>query len=242
MKATLYMLSIKEWNFDTMMFKYLWSPFKWIGRQLQFLGAGVVSIVLAIAGIAAIALWIYKPEFLSSVPGIVSVVLLSIALASSLFSFSHRGSALRAWGFLLLAHVFIIAGIGISAAHINTTEIIFYASGILVTFGLGYYCLRKIKAVDHDISLNQYHGYVYEQKITSLLFLLSAIGMLGFPITAAFIGIDVLFTYVGGNQVALITLLALCFVFIELAAIRIFLRIYLGLHKKNYHPLAFRSS
>ncbi len=31
------MLGIKEWNLDSMMFKYLWSPFKWIGKQLQFL-------------------------------------------------------------------------------------------------------------------------------------------------------------------------------------------------------------
>ena len=142
----------------------------------------------------------------------------------------------------MLAHIFIIAAIGINAEHINTIEIIFYASGVVAAFALGYYCLQRTKAIDNDISLNQYHGYVYEQKRMALLFLLAAIGMLGFPVTAAFIGIDVLFTYVHGNQVVLITLLALCFIFIELAAIRIFLRIYLGQHKKLDHPVAFRSS
>ncbi len=83
---------------------------------------------------------------------------------------------------------------------------------------------------------------MYEEKYTALLFLLATIGMLGFPITAAFIGIDVLFTYVDGNQVMLITLLALCLIFLELAAIRIYLRIFLGQHKKLNHPIAFRSS
>ena len=87
--------------------------------------------------------------------------------------------------------------------HINLIEIVFYVSGVLLAFLLGYYCLQKIKAIDNDISLNQYHGYVYEQKTTGLLFLLAAIGMLGFPVTAAFIGIDVLFTYVHSNQVAI---------------------------------------
>jgi NADH-quinone oxidoreductase subunit L len=52
----------------------------------------------------------------------------------------------------------------------------------------------------------------------------------------------VLFTYVAAHQPVLITLLALCMVFIELAAIRIFIRIFLGQHKKSDHPVAFRSS
>ncbi|HRG38832.1 MAG TPA: hypothetical protein PK289_09895, partial [Bacteroidia bacterium] len=106
----------------------------------------------------------------------------------------------------------------------------------------GFYCLKKIKAIDNDISLNQFHGYVYEQNTTGFLFLVSAMGILGFPLTAAFIGIDVLFTYVRSSQAVLIILMALCFIFIELSAFRILLRIFLGPHKKLNHPVAFRSS
>ena len=104
------------------------------------------------------------------------------------------------------------------------------------------YCLQKIKAVDNDISLNRFNGYVYEQETTGFLFLVSAMGILGFPLTAAFIGIDVFFTYVNSNQYVLIMLMALCFVFIELSAFRILLRIFMGPHKKLDHPVAFRSS
>jgi formate hydrogenlyase subunit 3/multisubunit Na+/H+ antiporter MnhD subunit len=102
--------------------------------------------------------------------------------------------------------------------------------------------LQKTNSIDKDTSLNKFHGYVYEQKPTALLFLIAAIGLIGFPVTTAFVGIDVFFTYAQSEQVLLITLLALCFIFIELAAIRIYLRIYLGPHKKLYHPVAFRSS
>ena len=135
-----------------------------------------------------------------------------------------------------------MAGILINTGHVADTEIVYYASGIATAFLLGIYCLQKIKAVDNSISLNQFHGYVYEQKTTALLFLASAIGLLGFPITAAFIGIDVFFTYIQSGQWVHIILLALCFIFIELAAIRIYLRIFLGPHKKLNHPVAFRSS
>lgn len=241
-QATLYMLGVKEWNLDSLMYKYLWSPFKWTGRQFQFLNSQVAVIIFALTAAVAMVASIYKPEFLAAQNTGIAVVLLAISLGIILFAFSHRGSALLTWRYLLLAHIFIMAAIGMNTAYINSIEIIFYASGIAAAFLLGHYCLQKIKAIDQDISLNIYHGYVYEERPTAFLFLLAAIGVLGFPVTAAFIGIDVVFTYVGGDQFVLITLLALCFIFIELAAIRIYLRIFLGPHKKLNHPIAYRSS
>jgi NADH:ubiquinone oxidoreductase subunit 5 (subunit L)/multisubunit Na+/H+ antiporter MnhA subunit len=242
MEASLYILGIKEWNLDRIMYQYLWNPFKWLGTQFRFLRSGVVAIIFGIVGIIAFLVSIYKPDFVLSNQMILSTVFLILAFAIILFSFSYRGSALKAWSYLLLAHLFIIAGIGTYASHIYTIEIVFYASGIVAAFALGFYCLKKTETIDNDIVLNNFHGYVYEDKTTALLFLLAAIAMLGFPITTAFIGIDVFFTYVNQNQVVLITLLAFCFIFIELAAIRIFLRIFLGQHKKLNHPVAFRSS
>jgi NADH:ubiquinone oxidoreductase subunit 5 (subunit L)/multisubunit Na+/H+ antiporter MnhA subunit len=243
LKATIYALNIKEWNLDALMYKYLWTPFKWVGRQLQFLSSPAAVASVAVLGAAAVAVSLVKPAFINAQSlHAISIALMFTGLMLILFSFAHRGSALTAWTYLLPAHLFMMAAIGINAEHINPVEIIFYASGIIAAFIVGYCCLQKIKVIDNDISLNQYHGYVFEQKTTALLFLIAAIGLIGFPVTAAFVGIDVLFTYVQGNQIVFISLLALCFLFIELAAIRIFLRIFLGLHKKLNHPVAFRSS
>ena len=241
-KASLYMLGIKEWNLDSAMFAYLWSPFKWLGKQVQFLQSSVFIAVLFIAGLGFLTLGCFSPELIPSMDGALPIILMSIALAVILFAFTFRQSALKAWTYLLTAHLFIIAAVLFNAPHINAIEIIFYTSGIVPAFLLGYYCLQKIKAIDNDISLNQFHGYVYEQETTGLLFLFAAIGMLGFPVTAAFIGIDVLFTYVHHNQAVLITLLGLCLIFIELSAFRVLLRIFMGPHKKLNHPVAFRSS
>jgi NADH:ubiquinone oxidoreductase subunit 5 (subunit L)/multisubunit Na+/H+ antiporter MnhA subunit len=241
-KTTLYMLGIKEWNLDRMMFTYLWSPFKWIGKKLQFLRSSVLIAVLVISGIGLLAFSKISPVLFQSLSSIFPIVLISLALAVILFAFSFRQSALRAWVYLLVGHFFITVALLLNADHINIIEVVFYASGIMLAFLLGYYCLQKIRAIDNDISLNLYHGYVYEEETTGFLFLLSAIGMLGFPVTAAFVGIDVLFTYVHHGQIALIALMGLCFIFIELAAFRILLRIFFGPHKKLYHPVAFRSS
>jgi len=241
-KASLYMLGIKEWNLDGLMFAFLWSPFKWLGKQFRFLHSDVFVIVLTLTGLIFLSLGYANQTISSALSGALPLLLMSIALGVILFAFSYRQSALKAWKYLLTGHFFIIAAVLFNAAHIATIEIIYYISGVLLAFILGYYCLHKIRAIDNDISLNQFHGYVYEQETTGLLFLFAAIGMLGFPITAAFIGIDVLFTYVQSNQPALIGLMALCLIFIELSAFRILLRIFFGPHKKLDHPVAFRSS
>jgi NADH:ubiquinone oxidoreductase subunit 5 (subunit L)/multisubunit Na+/H+ antiporter MnhA subunit len=241
-KASVYMLGIKEWNLDTIMFRYLWNPFKWLGKKLKFLQSNIFIGILSLAGLAFLIIGYSNPAIVPFQGDVLPIVLMGIALAVILFAFSYRQSALKAWIYLLTGHLFIMAAVLFNTPHINLVEIIFYASGVLLAFVLGYYCLQKIKAIDNDISLNQFHGYVYEQNTIGFLFLVAAMGMLGFPLTAAFIGIDVLFTYVHSDQVALIILMALSFIFVELSAFRILLRIFFGPHKKLNHPVAFRSS
>ena len=209
---------------------------------MQFLQSGILGMTLAAAGIALVAAGYSSPATFETMRPILPIIFISIALGVILFAFSFRESGLKAWQYLITGHIYIIAAVIFNADHINLVELVYYTSGVLLAFLLGYYCLQRIKTIDNDISLNRFHGYVYEQETTGFLFLLSAMGMLGFPITAAFVGIDVLFTYVHSGQTALVILLALCFVFIELAAFRILLRIFFGPHKKLDHPVAFRSS
>ena len=242
LKTSIYMLGVKEWNLDTIMFTYLWSPFKWLGKKVQFLQSNILIGILISTGIVCLLLGSTNHNSIPSLGGVMPIILMSIALAVILFSFAYRGSAIKAWIYLIIAHLFIMSAVLVNAVHINSIEIIFYVSGVALAFLLGFYCLRKIKVIDNSISLNQFHGYVYEQNTSGFLFLVAAMGMLGFPITTAFVGIDVLFTYVHSNQTILILLMALCFLFIELTAFRILLRVFLGPHKKLNHPVAFRST
>jgi NADH-quinone oxidoreductase subunit L len=242
LNATLYILSVKEWNLDTMMFTYLWSPFKWIGRQLQFINSITGRSVLGVLSLATL-IWAAKfPDAVPVMKEILPVCSLLLALLIILCSFAGRKQATTSWDYLFFAHILIISGVLWLMPERKMAELWMYGSGIMITYLVGNICLRKTYLKDKDISLDKYHGYVYEQRGVALFYLIATIGMIGFPVTAAFVGIDVFFTYVQSNQPVLIALLALCFLFIELAAIRIFLRIYLGPHKKLYHPVAFRSS
>jgi len=102
--------------------------------------------------------------------------------------------------------------------------------------------LRKIKAIDNDIELNQFHGYIYEQPLLGFIFLIACLGLIGLPFTPTFIGIDILFSHIHKHEELMIIFTALSFLFIELSILRIYARIFLGQHKKVYHPVAYRSS
>ncbi len=163
LKASFYMLSIKEWNLDTIMFTYVWSPFKWLGKQFQFLQSNVISGILFITAGTLLILGYTNQHMLPSLNGALSIILMSVALAVILFAFTYRQSALKAWVYLLTAHFFIIAAVLVNATHISLVEIIFYVSGILLAFVLGYYCLQKIKSRwyflhthNHGIGLEKY--------------------------------------------------------------------------------------
>ncbi|MEI2739047.1 MAG: proton-conducting transporter membrane subunit [Chitinophagaceae bacterium] len=122
-KASIYMLGIKECNLDTIMFRYLWGPFKWLGKQLRFLQSGIFISILAVAGLALVITGYTDPAIIPSFGEVVPVFLMSIALAVILFAFSYRKSALKAWIYLLTGHLFIIAAILFNVPHINLIEI-----------------------------------------------------------------------------------------------------------------------
>jgi NADH-quinone oxidoreductase subunit L len=156
-------------------------------------------------------------------------------------AFTERKNAIRAWLYIITSQLLIALAISMNE-HIDFMHIAMYLSGILVAAIIGLICLLKIKAIDNDISLNYFHGYAQERKGIAAIFLLCCLALLGFPFTPTFIGIDLLFTYIHTHETILIISIALGFILIEIAVLRIYARIFLGQHKKAYHPIAYRSS
>jgi NADH-quinone oxidoreductase subunit L len=240
-KNSLYMLSIKEWNIDFNLQRFLWNPFKWIGRQLQFLTSKAAFAVLALLFAGGVLSLSFKQDVPQGVYDVLPVIFSFIALLLVLRSFTERGDARTGWLMVFAGHIFIVLSIALNE-YVAWEEIALYMSGIAVSAIAGYICLNTVKAIDNDIELNGYHGYTYEQPGAAFVFLVSCLVALGFPLTPTFIGIDVLFTHIHEKQGVLIAFTALSFVFIELSVLRIYARIFMGQHKKAYHAIAYKSS
>jgi NADH-quinone oxidoreductase subunit L len=237
--ATWYVLSIKEWNIDPLLKRWLWNPFKWMGKNLLFLThpAAVICIgVLFMYGSYVFYSGATGPA-IDMLPAILSLTGLLLIVRS----FAERSDARRPWLLVATAQLFIVLAVMLNR-NFDSREILLYLSGTVVSAVVGYICLNKIRNIDNDISLNHFHGYSHRQPWPAFGFLLSCLGILGFPITPTFIGVDVLFSHIHHEQLAVIIFTSLSFVFIEISVLRIYARIFMGMNKKMDHAMAFRSS
>lgn len=239
---TFYMLSIKEWNQDTFQFRFLWSPFKWIGSRMGLLSRNsgmIASGLLLPAGLS------YSLFGNSASHGILSYVHLFfsfMALFLALRAFSVRGNPLKAWMLVVFCQLFIVLAIELYHPDFHLSYALIYLSGVLVASVTGFICLKRMSAADSDVTLGRYQGHSYEHPGTAFVFLLSCLAIAGLPFTPTFIGIDLLFSHMPKDEWLLVSAIALSFLFLELAVIRIYARVFMGQHKKPYHPIAYKSS
>lgn len=147
-----------------------------------------------------------------------------------------------AWFFVIGGQMYIALSIALLNENFGHNHILLYLSGSLVSVLIGYLSLKRIKAIDNNIQLNQFHGYIYEHPKTAFIFLLACLGFVGLPFTPTFIGIDILFSHIHKHEELLIISTSLSLALIEISILRIYARVFLGPHKKAYHATAYRSS
>ncbi len=90
--------------------------------------------------------------------------------------------------------------------------------------------------------MSRFHGHAYLHPRLALIFLISCLGVAGFPITPTFIGQDLIFSHIAEHQVILALIIALCFITNGLSIIRIYARVFLGPNIKSSFDMAYRSS
>ena len=241
-RNTIYILSVKEWNLDRLMYKILWAPFKWIGRQLNFLSNHLVLVVVAVIWLFGLYADIYSGNIPQSISNILPVLFAFIGLLFVLHSFTERENAKRAWLFVLVAQLYITLSIALFHIEFEYQYMLIYLGASMVAALVGWICLNQIINKEKGTDLNRFYGHIYEYPVHGFVFLIACLAMIGFPFTPSFIGIDLIFSHITQQEIFLIVFVALSFIFMELAILRIYARVFLGPHIKTYHPVAFRSS
>jgi formate hydrogenlyase subunit 3/multisubunit Na+/H+ antiporter MnhD subunit len=146
-----------------------------------------------------------------------------------------------AWTMIIMNHFWLVLGISFNE-NFTYNQVHLYLSGIVVAGLAGYLCLNRIRLLEKNFDLYQFHGHVYEYPRVATLFLLACLGLTGFPITPTFIGEDVIFTHIHENQYVLAICTSMSLIIDGLALVRIFARVFLGPHVKTYHETAYKSS
>jgi NADH-quinone oxidoreductase subunit L len=238
---SLYMLSLKEWNLDSMMYRFLWNPLKRFGNRLNFLTFKRVIWLFIPAFVIGCVLLCLKDSISPTLTGYLPALFAFIGLVMVLKSFTERKSVRVSWMLVIMNHFWIALAISFNE-QFDLLHIWLYLSGVIVSGIIGYLCIRRLKRLEGNISLDKFYGHSYEHPKITLVFLLACLGLAGFPITPTFIGEDLIFSHIHEKQIFLAFFVALSVILDGLSLIRIYARVFLGPHIKTYHETAHRSS
>jgi formate hydrogenlyase subunit 3/multisubunit Na+/H+ antiporter MnhD subunit len=157
-------------------------------------------------------------------------------------AFSERNYPRLALMLVMANHFWIALGVSFNETF-DYSQTLIYLSGVTVAGALGYWLLDQVRKDEPDhFDLNQYYGHGSHYPKHGLLFLLAALGVMGFPISPSFVGLDLIYSHIHEDQYLLASFSAVSFVLGGIALIRIYARIFLGPHIKNYYQKALPSS
>ena len=239
---SIYLLSIKEWNMDGYQFRYLWMPFKWLGRKLKTIPGKIAGPLLGLLFIAGLFCFLFEEKIPKQLDDLLHQFFAFIGMILILRSFAVRKRAFHAWLLIIASQFFIVLSIAFLNDSYEYQEILIYISGLFVAGVTGFICLSTLKKLEKHIDLNNFNGHIYEHPKIAFIFLVACLGFVGLPFTPSFIGMDLMFTHIHQHEYLLVTFISISFLFLEIAVLRIYARLFLGPHKKNYHPVSYRSS
>lgn len=239
LRNTLYILSVKEFNLDFFWYHWIWKTFKKIGSAFVLIGNKYILVVLSLFGLLVTASLYYGVDRFEM--RYVSILFALISLVLIFFAWTNRRSALISWTAIAISQLFFMLSV-VQNHTFDTIQVLIYFSGEIGAFILGWFALYKVQSIENSVNLNAFHGHVYEHPRYALAFLLSALTMIGFPISPTFLGYDLLFSEIETDQTFLLVISSITFIVLELAVLRIYARVFLGQHVKTYHEIAFRSS
>jgi len=240
-KSSIYVLSIEEWLMDEFMYHSIWNFLKKIGKKLHFITIKAVWFSTLIIFSLGVSVVLFREHLPENGKRYLSVIIAFVGLLLTLRAFTVKKNVYLAWYLAVLSYFIVILSVMVFEL-VSLTHILFYLGGIIVSAIVGNLCLYRLKNLGINLNLNWYQGHCYEHPKINFIFLISCLGLIGFPITTTFLGIKLLYGYIQTDQILLLILISLILLVSSLALIRIYSRIFLGPHIKTYHEIARKSS
>lgn len=227
LRISFYVWSLKEWNLDRFINQFVFRPMKTLGHRLDFLSYKTVLFYFVPSYLIGLGLLVIGYKIPAQIHAWLPLLFAFIALVMVMKAFTERKSARLAWTMLLMNHFWMVLAIA-ENENFSGEEIAMYLSGVIF-FGIsGLLVISWMKSNIGQSGLFEYHGYIRRFPFLGFLFLLSVLGLMGFPLSPTFIGEDLLFSHIHEDQYLLAFFAALAFVMEGIAAIRIFSRLFLG--------------
>jgi NADH:ubiquinone oxidoreductase subunit 5 (subunit L)/multisubunit Na+/H+ antiporter MnhA subunit len=242
LRFTLYALSLREFNLDSILNRFLFTPLKKLGYNLNFLRIRNFFLLMIPSFLFGVLLFLNQHWLPEQIHAVIPESFALFAVLMVFKAFSERRYPRMAWLLVVFSHLWLALSVSFNQ-HFDFGHVLIYLSGIIPGGIAGYLILLYLlKKEPRFFDLNRYYGHAYEYPGVSFLFLLCSLALMGFPITASFLGEDLIFSHIHENQIFLAVCSSFSFVFAGIALIRMYARIFLGPHIKKNHTTSIPSS
>ncbi len=239
-RASSYILGIKEWNMNTAVSHYLWKPLKSVGRVFAFLdrlpaqAASLMLFLLVATAAASTTLAKGTVLALSTAAALISIIFYVRAYAT-------KNSARVGWNLIMLGHLFGALFLAVASAG-SRTYLVVYGVGVMAAFLAGHLCLWYMEAKGQPTELADYHGSVFAFKKLGHVFFIICLLFMAFPISPSFLAQDILLSLIPGSYTLQITLFCISYLLIGVSIMRLYTKVFFGPHRSSHHEVAYKSS
>lgn len=225
LQNTLYVFALQEGQLELLVRKLLWDPLKALGHQLNQLSAWIKLL----AGVSLLVIIIIAATDVSSVAKTYLSMPVSLGMALvSLSAFSHKHNPFQIWHSVTLSSVLAAVAVWLMAPDADI-DVILFLSGILPSWLLGIIAMRVLLQGDHfAASPFVFRAFAESRPGWSLVLFFSFLGLVGFPITPAFLGEDLLLSHASNQHPWFALPITVSFVINGIAAARMYMRLCMG--------------
>jgi formate hydrogenlyase subunit 3/multisubunit Na+/H+ antiporter MnhD subunit len=225
LQNTLYVFALQEGHLELLVRMILWEPLKKIGRQINALSLWIKMLaalsLLAIIAISALGVSSIAKTYLSMPVSLAMVVV-------SLSTFSNKHSPFQVWHGVALSS--LLAGVAVwMMAPTAGGDVLLFLSGIAPSWLLGIVAMLRLLKNDHFAAAPfVFRAFAETHPGWSLLLFLSFLGLVGFPITPAFLGEDLLLEHASSQHPWFALPITVSFVINGISVARMYLRLSMG--------------
>jgi len=216
---TLYIKSLREFRIDNILHHALWNNFKTIGLWMKRLSPTSLFAILIffsiLSALIKLKFWELNDYWISFFP----YFIFAFACISALRSFVVKKHVYHAPVEVLISNLFLLVGIWV-ALDIPKLHIYLYLGGIVFSFAITILLIWILKKREPKLNLVKYQGHSYEHKGLEILSMLSFLGMFSFPVTTAFLGLELALGAISVDQASYLVLILITLFVLGLSMIR----------------------
>jgi NADH-quinone oxidoreductase subunit L len=224
LQNTLYVYSLQEGNLELLIRAWIWEPLKRGGATINKTG----TWVKALCGSAAIGIILIAFEGVGLDQKFLAIPIAIGMVFASLSAFGQINNPISVWTAITLSAILS----GIAVLFLNPSakpDVAIFLSGIIPAWLLGVTVLYKmLKNQDPSESLFNYQAMAETQPKLSFLLFLSFLCLVGFPISPAFLGEDLLLSQASSHGPWFALPITIAFIINGIAGARVFQRLCMG--------------